>query len=65
MESPDKIYVSRPIYNQCGLVISEDKPIKYVRKGFLIEWAKDNQEKCLSVIEDTLWQEIINKLNSL
>lgn len=65
MEAPDKIYVSRPIYNQCGLVISEDSPIKYIRKDFLIEWAKDNQERCISVMEDILWQKMINKINSL
>lgn len=65
MEAPDKIYVSRPIYNQCGLVISEDRPIKYVRKGFLIEWARQNQKKCLTVMKDSLWQEVIDKINSL
>ena len=70
MKAPDKIYISRPIYNQCGLVISEDKPVEYIRKDLLLEWAKDNylnlrNRSVADGIKASAFEEIINKINSL
>lgn len=38
---------------------------EYIQKDALLEWAQENQEKCFSIVEDDLWQEVIDKINSL
>lgn len=71
MKAPDKIYVSRPIYNQCGLVISEDKPVEYIRKDLILEWANDNLLECEASNDDAdygridAFKKLIDKLGSL
>lgn len=73
MEALDKIYVSRPVYNQCGLVISEDKPVEYIRKDLLLEWAKEQEVDAKLATTDGIYysgrehafHELIDKLNSL
>ena len=70
MEAPDKIYVSRPIYNQCGLVISEDKPVEYLRKDTLMKWLEGKKKHYMDRQEydcgwNDLLDDIIDKLNSL
>lgn len=31
----------------------------------LLEWAKENQYKSLTIVADNFWQEVIDKINSL
>jgi hypothetical protein len=38
---------------------------EYVRKGALIEWAKQKQYDSLTIVADNFWQEVIDYLNSL
>ena len=69
MDEPNKIYVSRPVYNQCGLVISEDKPVEYIRKDFLLEWLESkvyehNEDKFDDGFNTAIGQ-VIDKINSL
>ena len=66
MEAPDKIYVSRPVYNQCGLVISEDKPVEYIRKDAILEWMKELSASCDSAVAmKRAYDKLIEKLNSM
>ena len=69
MKEPDTIYVSRPVYNQCGLIISEDKPVKYIRKDALLEWLEGkvyehNEDKFDDGFNTALGQ-VIDKINTL
>lgn len=66
--APDKLYVSQLIYGTWQYQTpdpDDETQVEYIRKDKLIEWAKENQEKCFSVVEDDLWQEVIDKINTL
>ena len=69
MKAPDKIYVSRPICNQCGTVISEDKPVEYLRNDTLMQWLESkiyehNEDRFDDGFNAALGQ-VIDKINSL
>ena len=77
MEAPDKIYLHGYDFDKEPCVKWHEKPmekgmrgyhvvnVEYISKDFLIEWARRNQDKCFSVVEDDLWQEVIDKINTL
>lgn len=75
---PDKIYI--PIIEEDGKKLlctnwwetdtsSRNAYVKetilYIRKDALLEWAKENQYKSLTIVADNFWQEVIDKINSL
>lgn len=78
MKAPDKIYI--PIIEEDGkkLLCTKwwetdtssrnayvNETIPYIRKDALLEWAKENQYKSLTIVADNFWQEVIDKINSL
>lgn len=63
---PDKIYLSqRDIDLRDFSAQSPHRPIEYIRKDALLEWAKEKQYESLTIVADNFWQEVIDKLNSL
>lgn len=72
MKAPDKIYV-REYPDGVARFWEERKkddvvatiPREYIRKDALLEWAKENQYKSLTIVADNFWQEVIDKINSL
>lgn len=68
MEASDTIYLTPLLVEGCGKTLSKrvtENDVEYIRKDALLEWAKENQEKCFSVVEDDLWQEVIDKINEI
>ena len=68
MEAPDKIFCWRGVLGTlfCSLKKGTNTDCtEYIRKDALLEWAKENQEKCFSVVEDDLWHEVIDKINEI
>ena len=77
MKAPDKIYVSIPNRLQrdyatyVGIAWSDRGNLttpqieEYIRKDFLLEWAKQKQLDSLTIVADNFWQEVIDKINSL
>ena len=68
METPDKIYLgideldSGYVYN---LSLENNGHAEYIRKDVLLEWAKEKQNESLTIVADDIWQELIDKLNSI
>ena len=61
---PDKIYVNPDLdcpWTDEGCF----GDVEYIRKDALLEWAKENQYKSLTIVADNFWQEVIDKINSL
>ena len=62
MEAPDRIYIN-------GFSAFATEPVKngieYIRKDALLEWAKEKQNESLTIVADNIWQELIDKLNSI
>lgn len=60
MKAPDVIYA-----NDYGLWYKEKQPVKeteaYIRKDALLEWAKERKKYTYGF----LWEDFIDKLNSL
>ena len=41
-----------------------DEKVEYIPKDALLEWAEEKQYESLTIVAD-IWQEIIDKLNTL
>lgn len=77
MKAPDKIYVTIPTRrlsdsaNYVGIAFSDKSYLttpqieEYIRKDALLEWAKEKQNESLTIVADDIWQELIDKLNSI
>lgn len=77
MKAPDKIYLATndevlnmELDNGFVGIAHEDstdilEPVEYIRKGALLEWAKEEQELTISLREDAWWDEVINKIKSM
>lgn len=81
MKAPDKIYVCIPqrlnlsTFNEdskyVGMAYTDKGNLtspqieEYIRKGALLEWAKEKQYESLTIVADNFWQEVIDKLNSM
>ena len=77
MKAPDKIYVTIPTRrlsdsaNYVGIAFSDKSYLttpqieEYIRKDALLEWAKEKQNESLTIVADDVWQEVIDKLNSM
>lgn len=69
MDAPNKIYLNEDGYGVQTVWSTYPSDVlpshEYIRKDALLKWAKENQEKCFSVVEYDLFQEVIDKLNSM
>jgi hypothetical protein len=66
MDAPDKLHCMHRLNGDYSCSTTPfGGSVEYIRKDLLLEWAKENQEKCFSIVEYDLWQEVIDKLNSL
>lgn len=72
MEAPDKIYVEirHPFGNEFTEMLGFESrgnsdDIEYIRKDFLLEWAKQKQYESTTIVADNFWQEVIDKLEEL
>lgn len=71
MKAPDKIYLTTSAENEkhgnnWGCWTDRECPGEtYIRKGALMEWAKQKQLDSLTIVQDNFWQEVIDKLNSM
>ena len=58
MEAPNKIYMPNELLSEEWQRHIEGEDTEYIRKDFLIDWARRNQDRCFSVVEDDLWQDL-------
>lgn len=62
---PDKIYIPAEWMDVPGNIF-DTKPstgaTEYIRKDALLEWAKQKQYDSTTIVQDNLWQEVIDKL---
>lgn len=66
MEAPNKIYAT---VQGSQLLGCSTNPYRYceefIRKNFLLEWAKKKQYESTTIVADNFWQEVIDKLEAL
>ena len=65
MKAPDKIYMPNELLSEEWQRHIEGEDTTYIRKDAMLEWARENQYKSLTIVADNLWQEVIDKINEL
>ena len=68
---PDKIYIRHywmpgELDDEWRLKPVEDEQYEeYIRKDFLLAWAKQKQYDSTTIVADNFWQEVIDKINEI
>ena len=65
MEAPDKVYIEIDNKAHVYFGLQPENAVEYIRKDALLEWAKEKQNESLTIVADDVWQELIDKLNSI
>lgn len=66
MEAPNKIYATVQGSQLLGCSTNPYRDCEeFIRKDFLLEWAKQKQYESTTIVADNFWQEVIDKLEAL